>query len=60
MCKPGGSPVAEKIAAVMGVEAASITPEAAVIHCQGNCNATSKKYEFDGVKSCVADVNFQQ
>lgn len=58
MCKPGGSPVAEKIAAVMGVEAASITPEAAVIHCQGNCNATSKKYEFDGVKSCVAVNRF--
>ncbi len=58
MCKPGGIPVAEKIAEIMGVNALSVTPEVAVVHCNGNCNATSKKFEYDGVKSCAAANRF--
>ena len=36
LCKPGGMPVAEKIAEIMGTKAEAVIPEVAVLHCSGN------------------------
>lgn len=58
LCKPGGMPAAEKIAEIMGTKADKIIPEIAVVHCSGNCNATSKKFSFDGISSCLAAKHF--
>ena len=54
MCKPGGAECAKKISAVMGMEAMNVTPQVAVIRCNGNCHNTENKYDFQGVQSCKA------
>lgn len=58
LCKPGGSGSAEQIAEILGVSAAEVVPTAAVVHCNGDCNATETAFEFDGVQSCKAVKRF--
>jgi len=58
LCKAGGTAVAEKLAEILGVEAAEVDQLVAVVHCNGDCNATSPKYTFDGVSSCAAAKRF--
>lgn len=58
MCKPGGNDCAKKIAAVMGKEAGEVMPQVAVVLCNGDCNATKSKFEFQGVQSCKAANRF--
>ncbi len=53
-CPVGGEPVAEKIGAIMGVEAGDTVREVAFVRCSGNCEKAADKYEYDGVKDCVA------
>jgi len=53
-CIPGGAACAAKVAAIMGVEAGSTTPMKAVVACSGTCEKTSKRFEFEGVQSCLA------
>ena len=53
-CVPGGGAVAAQIAQIMGVEAGSSTPMKAVVACSGTCDKTGKKYEFQGIQSCLA------
>lgn len=54
LCWQGGTAIAKKIAAVMGTEAAAVKPAIMVLHCRGNCHAASKKYIYDGIRSCAA------
>ena len=54
LCKPGGTEVSAKISEILGTEAMSVTPETAVVHCQGNCDAVKTRFTFDGVASCSA------
>ena len=58
LCKPGGADAAAKIAEVLGTAAAEVIPMTAVVHCNGDCNATSHAFEFDGVQSCKAVKRF--
>lgn len=58
MCKPGGNDCANKIAAIMGKEAGTVMPQVAVVLCNGDCNATKSKFEFQGVQSCKAANRF--
>lgn len=58
LCKPGGADAAAKIAAVLGTEAADVIPMTAVVHCNGDCNATKPQFDFDGVQSCKAVKRF--
>lgn len=58
LCRPGGADAAEKIAEVLGVSAAEVVPMAAVVHCSGDCDATSPSFGFDGVQSCKAVKRF--
>ncbi len=53
-CVPGGAKVAAEVAAIMGVEAGASQAVKAVVACSGTCDKTSKKYEFDGIHSCLA------
>lgn len=50
----GGAAVAEKIAAIMGVEAGAATEYKAMIACQGDTAHTKKRYEYHGIPSCAA------
>ncbi len=53
-CTPGGAATAAAVAKIMGVEAGETVPMKAVVTCSGTCDKTSKKYEFEGVHSCLA------
>ncbi len=54
LCTPGASKVAADIADVLGVAPSEVTRKLACVHCNGNCDNTSKKAEFMGAKSCAA------
>ena len=52
LCAPGGSAAAAEVAKIMGVEAQSVLPTAAVVLCQGNTANAGDKMVYKGVKSC--------
>lgn len=58
LCRPGGADAAAKIAEVLGTAAADVIPMTAVVHCNGDCNATKPQFDFDGVQSCKAVKRF--
>ncbi|MBR2283380.1 MAG: RnfABCDGE type electron transport complex subunit B [Ruminococcus sp.] len=58
LCRHGGADAAGKIAEILGTSAAEVVKMTAVVHCSGDCNATSKAFEFDGVQSCKAVKRF--
>lgn len=53
-CPVGGASVAEKVAAIMGVEAGSGEKIVANVRCKGTCEATKNKYEYSGIEDCRA------
>ncbi len=58
LCRPGGADSAKKIAEILGTAAAEVIPMTAVVHCNGDCNATEQQFDFDGVQSCKAVKRF--
>lgn len=52
-CPVGGASVAEKIAAIMGVEAGSADRKVAHVNCRGGVNA-HLKYKYEGIADCLA------
>lgn len=54
LCIPGADATAEKLAAILGVAAEDVEEMVAVVHCNGTCEATSKKAAYSGVQSCRA------
>ncbi len=54
LCVPGADAVAKQVADVMGREALDVIEMVAVVACDGDCNATKTKYEYQGVQSCAA------
>lgn len=54
LCVPGAESVSAALAAILGVEAEETDDVVAFVHCNGNCEATSKKMIYDGVQSCRA------
>lgn len=58
LCKPGGAECAAKISEIMGIETGEVIPQAAVVKCSGDCNATESKFIFSGVQSCLAANRF--
>ncbi len=52
LCVPGGADTADALGALLGVEVEAPKQVAAFVHCNGNCEATSKKARYDGVSSC--------
>ena len=45
-CPVGGAPVADKIAAIMGVESGSSEKKVAFVKCKGTCDNTNVKYNY--------------
>lgn len=58
LCRPGGADSAGKIAEILGTSAEDVIPMTAVVHCNGDCNATQHQFDFDGVQSCKAVKRF--
>ena len=53
-CAPGGSDVAEKISAIMGVAVEASDPMVAFVRCAGGKRAATK-YNYLGIDDCAAD-----
>ncbi len=54
LCPVGGKSVADECASILGVNAGSITPKAAIVRCLGTCDNTSVKMDYTGFDSCAA------
>ncbi len=54
LCIPGADTVAAQVAAVVGEKAQDVTEMAAYVSCNGNCKATKKVTEYEGITSCAA------
>jgi len=54
-CVPGGSEVAEQVAAIMGVECgAGVEPPLAVVRCQGGRAEAKERFIYRGIQDCKA------
>ena len=51
-CPVGGAAVAEKIAAIMGVEAGDADKKVAFVKCKGTCDKTRVQYNYFGMDDC--------
>lgn len=58
MCPVGGAAVAEKLAAILGVEASTEEPKKAVVRCNGNCDVRGDILEWHGMNTCKAAKQF--
>ena len=54
LCVPGAEATAGELGALLGIEAEAPKDEVAFVHCNGSCEATAKKAEYEGVESCKA------
>lgn len=52
-CPVGGAPVAEKIATIMGLDAAAGKKMVAYIKCAGTCEKAKTNYDYSGINDCV-------
>lgn len=55
-CVVGGEKVADQIAEILGKTADSSTKMVASVKCQGDCDHTSKIFDYDGVESCTINT----
>ena len=58
LCPVGGSEVAKKVAAVLGVEAGEAIPKVAIVKCSGDNEATGKIMEYQGIQTCSSAKQF--
>ena len=59
LCPVGGQPTMEKVAAILGLEAAASEPKVAVVRCNGTCEHRPRITKYDGVRSCaIANTTF--
>lgn len=54
LCTPGGNSVAKEIALITGKVAEDIAPVTAVVRCNGSCENSSEKLNYEGIKTCKA------
>ncbi len=54
LCVPGAADTAAALSEVLGVEVEAAKDVVAFVHCNGNCEATSKKADYDGISTCRA------
>ncbi len=54
LCVPGAEDVANEICSMLGVEAEATKNFVAFAHCNGHCDATGKKADYEGISTCRA------
>ena len=54
LCVPGADNVSRQLSELMGVAFEDVVEQVAVVHCNGNCEATKDKMEYQGIQSCAA------
>lgn len=52
LCVPGGDDAAKNIGEILGLEAEDVVEQVAYVACNGNCDVTRRKFDFQGKKSC--------
>ncbi len=53
-CPVGGSAVAQSVGEIMGVNAANVERQVAVVLCQGDCEKAKEKFIYQGMQDCLA------
>lgn len=54
LCVPGAEATARELGEILGVEVEAPKDVVAFVHCNGHCEATTKKAAYDGISSCKA------
>ena len=54
LCVPGAEAVALELGEIMGMEVETPEDFVAFVHCNGHCEATSKKADYKGIETCKA------
>ncbi len=54
LCIPGGDTVGQQLSSILGVTFESVEEKIAVVHCIGDCGATSDRVNYQGVETCAA------
>jgi Na+-translocating ferredoxin:NAD+ oxidoreductase RNF subunit RnfB len=54
LCIPGGEDTAKALGEALGIQVEAAASQKAYVHCNGNCEATSKTAAYDGISSCRA------
>ncbi len=58
-CPVGGKECAERVAAIMGVDAVTKERTTAFVKCNGSCDNAKQKYEYYGVVDCRDEAYLQ-
>lgn len=58
VCLPGGGDAAAAIGEIMGVSVEAAERMLPVLHCNGTCEATKRKFTFDGIQTCASAKRF--
>lgn len=53
LCVPGGENTAKQLGEVLGVAVEAAEKQVAFVHCNGGCDNTQKKYDYEGIKTCA-------
>lgn len=54
LCSPGGKEVQSQIAEILGVEEGEYRKTAAFVRCNGGCQHTNRKMDYEGASTCYA------
>ena len=54
LCVPGAEATAKELGEILGMEVEAPKDVVAFVHCNGNCEATTKKAVYDGISTCKA------
>lgn len=54
LCVPGAEATAKELGEILGIEVEAPEDLVAFVHCNGHCEATTKKADYTGVTSCRA------
>ena len=54
LCVPGAEDTANELSKTLGIEIEAPEDIVAFVHCNGNCEATSKKASYQGISTCRA------
>ena len=54
LCVPGAKATSERLCALLGVEPEAVKDVVALVHCNGTCDAVTRRVEYAGLDSCKA------
>ncbi len=52
LCVPGGDKAAKALSEALGLAFSDVEEKVAYVHCNGNCDDSKNKANYDGIKNC--------